>query len=106
MSTRALRSGGVSRHAGNAAFAAATAAPTSASLQNGTSRTTSPLAGLVTLPERVLEARTARPFTHSGTVCTALISVGLFMAFLLMQIVHGVRTPQPRQSRALRVRSR
>ena len=36
MRMRARRSGGVLRHAGNAAFAACTAASTSASLQNGT----------------------------------------------------------------------
>ena len=47
---RARRSGGVLRHAGNAAFAACTAASMSASLQNGTRAVTTPVAGLVMSP--------------------------------------------------------
>src|SRR5438874_1725502 len=73
MRMRARRSGGVSRHAGNAAFAAATAASISASLQKGILRTTSPLAGLVTSPERALKAVLVRPFTHNGTVSMAFM---------------------------------
>ena len=47
---RARRNGGAARHAGNAALAAATAASTSSALANGTWRSTSPVAGLVTSP--------------------------------------------------------
>ena len=46
--TRARRSGGVSAHAGCAAFAAATAASTSAGAASATRRATAPVAGLVT----------------------------------------------------------
>src|SRR6185503_716656 len=77
MRMRARRSDGVLFHAGNAALAACTAASMSASLQNGTRRTTSPVAGLVTSPERVLDAACLRPFTHNGTFSMVCRSVGL-----------------------------
>src|SRR5215210_4866200 len=76
---RARRSGGVSRQAGKAAFAALTAAAMSASLQKGTWRTISPVAGFVTLPERELEAPCLRPFTQSARRSIAFMSVGLFI---------------------------
>ena len=64
---RARRSGGNARHAGNAAAAAATAAATSAALLSGTWRMTSPAAGLVTSPKRLVCAATALPPIHSGS---------------------------------------
>src|SRR6185503_12536247 len=83
MRMRARRSDGVLFHAGKAALAACTAASMSASLQNGTRRTTSPVAGLVTSPERVLDAACLRPFTHSGTFSMVFRSVGLFICHFL-----------------------
>ncbi len=52
MRIRARRIGVVARHAGNARRALPTAASTSAALANGTVRTTSPVAELVTVPDR------------------------------------------------------
>ncbi len=63
---RARRNAGAARHAGNAAVAAAAAASTSAASLNGTCRSTSPVAGLVTSAYRVVCAATARPPIHSG----------------------------------------
>jgi hypothetical protein len=59
--TRARRSGGVSPHAGWAAFAAATAASTSAAVASATRRATAPVAGLVTGWLRPLDPATRRP---------------------------------------------
>ena len=64
---RARRTGGVARHVGNAAVAAATAASTSAALANGTTRTTLPVAGLVTSPNRTLCVAVGRPLIQRGT---------------------------------------
>src|SRR5665213_1764338 len=65
--TRARRTGGVSRHAGNAATAALTAAFTSAAFANGTVRMTCPVAGFVTSPERELVDVVGWPLIQSGT---------------------------------------
>src|ERR1700682_2292186 len=64
---RARRSAGAARHDGNAVLAASTAASTSKASARGTWRTTSPVAGLVTSPYRVVCAATARPPIHSGS---------------------------------------
>src|ERR1700682_2525007 len=64
---RARRSAGAARHAGNAVLAASTAASTSKASASGTWRTTSPVAGLVTSPYRVVCAATARPPIHNGS---------------------------------------
>ena len=70
VSTRARFSAGVARQAGNAAAAACTAASTSAALANGTVRTTSPVAALVTSPLRELRDAVARPLIHNGTAAS------------------------------------
>src|SRR5262245_25034128 len=69
--TRARRTGGVVRHVGNAAVAAATAASTSAVFANGTTRTTLPVAGLVTSPNRTLCVAVGRPLIQRGTEASA-----------------------------------
>src|SRR5499426_1702766 len=79
--TRARRSAGASRQAGNAAWAAFTAASMSAALQNGTRFVTAPSAGLVTSPKRPLVEATWRPPIQSGTVTGT--STGLFILALL-----------------------
>src|SRR5436190_23653551 len=68
---RARRTAGMSRQAGNAAAAAFTATSTSAAFANGTDRMTSPVAGFVTSPNRVLFDRAASPLIQSGTRVTA-----------------------------------
>ena len=73
---RARRSGGVSRHAGNAAVAALTAASTSVALANGTVRITCPDAGFVTGPDRVPVDAALWPLIHSGTVGSVVPSRG------------------------------
>ena len=57
----------MSRQAGNAAFAAATAAPTSSALANGARRITSPVAGSNTSPARPLVLRTGFPPIHRSS---------------------------------------
>src|SRR5262245_19323074 len=79
--TRARRKAGASRQAGNAAWAAFTAASMSALLQNGTRFVTAPSAGLVTSPKRPLVEATWRPPIQSGTVTGT--STGLFILALL-----------------------
>src|SRR5262245_36305413 len=65
--TRARRTAGVARQDGSAAVAAPTAASTSAVFANGTTRTTLPVAGLVTSPNRTLCVPVGRPLIHRGT---------------------------------------
>ena len=79
--TRARRSTGVSRQAGNAAAAACTAASTSAASEKTTFFVTRPVAGLKTSPWRPAGAR-ALPLIHTGTVSSltwGLNSAGLFI---------------------------
>ena len=68
---RARRSGGVARHAGNAAVAAFTAASISSAFANGTVRTTSPVEALVTLPLRELRDEVRCPSIQSGTLASS-----------------------------------
>src|SRR5258706_469274 len=75
--TRARRSGGVSRHSGNAAVAAFTAESTIAASANGTRFVTWPVAGLNASPWRP-EGATGLPWIQSGTV-SSFSSAGLFI---------------------------
>ena len=76
--TRARRSDGVSRHSGNAAAAAFTAASIAAASQYGTRFVTRPVAGLKTSPMRPA-GTTGLPPIQQGTV-SSLSSAGLFIA--------------------------
>src|SRR5438270_76737 len=87
---RALRTGGVALHAGNAAIAALTAASTSAALANGTVRITWPVEGLVTSPARLLVDVAARPLIHSGTrVPAGVDSVELDMDSSMPRVLYS-----------------
>jgi len=68
MRIRARRSGVVARQAGRAARALSTARSTSASLANGTVRTTRPVAALVTDPCRVPRDEVCCPLIQKDTV--------------------------------------
>src|SRR5207253_4083942 len=86
---RARRNGVVARHAGKAATAAFSASSTSLASANGTVRTTSPVAALVTAPERVLCEGVFFPLIQSGTVTadvdTGAATAGVDMASSLEQ---------------------
>src|SRR5262249_53191268 len=68
--------GGVSRHAGNAAAALATAASTSSRFENGTVRMTRPVAASVTGPDREARDAVLRPSTHNGTAPSTTSACG------------------------------
>ena len=71
---------------GAAAAAAFAALSISAGLQNGTLRTTSPLAGLLTEPKRVLRAGWCLPKIHNGT----LVAYAGMPPFLVTLGVYGI----------------
>src|SRR5208282_1274105 len=72
---RARRRAGAARQPGQASTAAATPAATSSAVAKGTWRSTSPVAGLVTSPSRVVRAGVARPPIQSGSRSSVVRSI-------------------------------
>ncbi len=113
----ARRSGGVSDHAGKAAFAAATAVATSAALANATRALRSPRAGFQTSPKTPDVPSTRRPLMKwpivvvsrvPGEPCCVVVVVEA-MIYPLLRARLPVRRERPRehrrQRRARRARS-